>query len=166
MKNKEKREYVNERLFSKGETIIEQKDIKTLRKFKSFKYIIDKLTDYDNMKLVDNGKHTSVNWVLYKDDKYETSVDHSVIKRELLEIYPKSELEKSEDIRIEKKINAKIMAKKFLVTARTQDKFKFGKYKQKKIIDIKETDPKYIEWCKTNIEGFTNYLELIENKNK
>lgn len=165
MKNKEERKKINRTIFSKYETIVTDDNIDMFCLFPKFKGMIE--LHYGNgvdIRVYDGGRHISVEWRLVLNEKSSSTrlatYESFEINNILLELYPKCE----DELREEADKKALTVKQRFNVTAKTNDKFRFGKYKNKKVLDIKESDPKYFTWCMDNINEFPEYVLNIENK--
>ncbi len=180
MKNKEKRKELNLTFRCRGEFKIEEEHKEFLSLFPLYKEILEKYKD-EELFFYDCGNDYRTDWAIghkrqtvsiaNTDHKYYSYTqlcyyqDH-ILENKILKLYPKCdeelELEKEE----REKKSKKSKEEQFKVTEKTQDKFRFGKYRGVKIIEVLKNDEGYIDWCLKNVDGFSEYLKLIKEKYK
>ena len=161
----EKREYYIREYLHRGQFKLEEEHKDFLNKFSGYRKILnDERYKNEELWFMDTGRHTSVEWSICVPSEYGSSVlstyPHIVVENKIYELYPLTEIE------IEKELNGRKKKMKFYVSDRTKDKFKFGKYKGYKVIDIIKEDINYINWCVGNITGFDQYMKEIIEKSK
>lgn len=181
MKNKEKREELNKTFRCREEFKIEEEHKEFLSLFPLYKEVLEKHKD-EELFFYDCGNDYRTDWAIghkrqivstaNTDYKYYSYTqlcyyqDH-ILENKILKLYPKCkkelefEIKEKEDKKIK---NKKVKESWFKVTCDGEDKFKFGKYKGVKVIDVLKSDEKYINWCLESISEFPEYLKLIKEK--
>jgi hypothetical protein len=156
---KNERDELIKRFLCKDEIEIIESDYDFLFHFETYKKAILDNIDKELL-LVDNGKMYHTSWrIFYKDNNcyYPVSdtLQDSTVSSKIYELYPYSN-EEIEDIK-----NNKLKDKS--IKELDSDIVKFGKYKNKKWIEVKELDSKYIDWLikETKDNGLKKKLELL-----
>tara|TARA_R110000772_G_scaffold47429_8_gene108461 strand:+ start:616 stop:1155 length:540 start_codon:yes stop_codon:yes gene_type:complete len=169
-----KRKHLRNTLFVSGEpvSVIGREFLEQFSRYKSL------IQDNPNVNLwvIDTGNdyRTDYEFALESDDgkflRVDYFFDEDQLREKISELYPETEAEKLSreywEAEILKKNTTFNTDRLLKVTDRTQDKFRFGKYKGEHIFSVYKKDKNYIAWCIDNVEGFGSYLTRIRMKNR
>lgn len=163
------REELND-TFRGGEFVIEEKHLEFLMEFSSYKKFLEEYYGKEKLIYFDNGNDFRTTWAIrIEDDNCIATLSYGYnddkIKDKIMELYPYTDYEIKLQQLYEEKLKKESKERIFKVTERTQDKFRFRKYKGKKVLDVYEKDKGYIDWCIENVDGFNEYLKKIKRKN-
>lgn len=114
----------------------------------------------------DSGNDFRTDFTVSTKNKRLYTISSDNLEYKLYELYPLTKTEIEEEKIRKERAYKKRSLELLKVTEKTQDKFRFGKYKGHLVMDIFETDINYINWCMENIKGFPVFISKIQDKMK